>query len=317
MRWVRVWVSGARGKLGREVGRQLRAGGHEVVEADLTAPAAADPAAPGGADPAGPGSAGQAGPGGADPAGVGPVGVVDLMDREAVARSLVGVDAVVHCAGIASPENIEPVRLLEANAITTFNALEEAWRLGIRTAVLASSGSIYGTAWSPEEIGVPEVPIDEDTELRYVDPYALTKDVLERMGQLYARRGMQVTALRFHWILTPDEVRRYIAEAPPEENRRNLWGYVDLAEAARACVLSLHPRPEAERYAALVIAAEDTGMDEPTADLLAGYSPDTKVRGDLAGTVSLFDCRRAAEVIGWRHHSRWRSDEPGRRRTAE
>ena len=86
------------------------------------------------------------------------------------------------------------------------------------------------------------VPIDEETALRYVDPYALTKDILERMGQMYARRGMQVTALRFHWILTPDEVRRYIAEAPPEDNRRNLWGYVDLAEAARACVLSLQPR---------------------------------------------------------------------------
>jgi UDP-glucose 4-epimerase len=151
------------------------------------------------------------------------------------------------------------------------------------------------------------VPIDEETALRYVDPYALTKDVLERMGEMYARRGMQVTALRFHWILTPDEVRRYIAEAPPEDNRRNLWGYVDLAEAARACVLSLQPRTTAERYETLVIAAEDTGMEQPTADLLARYSPDTVVTGDLSGTRSLFDCRRAAEVIGWTHHSRWRN----------
>ena len=101
-----------------EVCRQLVADGHEVVEADLVGP-----------------------------------GAVDLRDREAVARSLRGVDAIVHCAGIASPENITPVRLLEANALTTFNALEEAWVQGIRTAVLASSGSIYGTAWSPEEIG--------------------------------------------------------------------------------------------------------------------------------------------------------------------
>ena len=268
---MRIWVSGARGKLGSEVCRQLRTDGHEVVEADLT---------------------------GSD--------AVDLSDREAVARSLAGVDAIVHCAGIASPENIEPVRLLEANAITTFNALEEAWTLGIRTAVLASSGSIYGTAWSPEELAVPSVPIDEDTELRYVDPYALTKDVLERMGQMYARRGMQVTALRFHWILTPDEVRRYIAEVPPEHNRRNLWGYVDLAEAARACGLSLRPRPDSERYAALLIAAEDTGMHQPTTDLLAHYSPDTALRRELPGNTSPFDSSRAATLIGWHHHSRWR-----------
>ncbi len=272
MRWVRIWVSGAKGRLGTEVCRQLVAEGHEVVEADLVGP-----------------------------------GAVDLSDREAVARSLRGADAIVHCAGIASPENIASVELLQKNAITTFNALEEAWVQGIRTAVLASSGSIYGTAWSPEEIGTPSVPIDEETALRYVDPYALTKDVLERMGEMYARRGMQVTALRFHWILTPDEVRRYIADAPPEENRRNLWGYVDLGEAARACVLSLQPRMADERYETLVIAAEDTGMEQPTADLLARYSPDTVVTADLSGTTSLFDCRRAAELIGWTHHSRWRN----------
>lgn len=271
MRRVRIWVSGARGKLGSEVCRQLVADGHEVVEADLTGPAP-----------------------------------VDLSDREAVARSLRGADAIVHCAAIPSPENITPVRLVEINALTTFNALEEAWTQGVRTAVLASSGSIYGTAWSPEELTLAEVPIDEETELRYVDPYALSKDLLERTGQMYARRGMQVTALRFHWILTPTEVRRYIAEAPPEENRRNLWGYVDLVEAARACVLSLRPRPTAQRFETLVIAAEDTGMEESTAELLARYSTDTAIRGDLPGTTSPYDCRRAAEIIGWTHQSRWR-----------
>ncbi|MFI5697986.1 NAD-dependent epimerase/dehydratase family protein [Kribbella sp. NPDC051586] len=268
---MRIWVSGARGKLGAEVCRQLVAGGHEVIEADLSGP-----------------------------------GPVDLMDRDAVARSMRGAEAIVHCAGIASPENIEPVRLFELNALTTFNALEEAWKLGIRTAVLASSGSIYGTAWSPEEIGTPDVPVDEDTDLRYVDPYALTKDVLERMGQLYARRGVQVTALRFHWILTPDEVRRYIADAPPKDNRRNLWGYVDLAEAARACVLSLEPRTH-DRFATLVIAAEDTGRHEPTAALLARYSPQTRIHTELAGTTSLFDSSRAAAVINWTHHTTWRN----------
>jgi UDP-glucose 4-epimerase len=268
---VRIWVSGARGKLGSEVCRQLSVDGHEVVEADLTGP-----------------------------------GPVDLTDREAVARSLRGADAIVHCAGIASPENIAPAQLLRINAITTFNALEEAWTQGIRTAVLASSGSIYGTAWSPEELTEPAVPIDEATPLRFVDPYALTKDVLERTGQMYARRGLQVTALRFHWILEPTEVREFITSAPPEDNRRNLWGYVDLAEAARACVLSLRPRPETERYETLLIAAEDTGRLEPTTEMLARYLPDTEIRADLPGTASLYDCRRAAEVIGWTHRSSWR-----------
>jgi nucleoside-diphosphate-sugar epimerase len=236
-----------------------------------------------------------------------------------------GVDAIVHCAGIASPENIEPVELFEVNALTTFNALEEAWKAGVRTAVLASSGSIYGTAWAPEELDIPSVPIDEKTELRYVDPYALTKDVLERMGQMYARRGMQVTALRLHWILTPDEVLRWIADVPPEDNRRNLWGYVDLSEAARACLLALEPRtthhpaleprvsgsvalePRDTQYAALVLAAEDTGRREPTEQLLRDHYPNATLDRPLPGTSSPFDSSRAAEMLGWHHHSTWRS----------
>jgi UDP-glucose 4-epimerase len=126
------------------------------------------------------------------------------------------------------------------------------------------------------------------------------------MGQTYARRGVQVTALRFHWILTPDEVRRYIADAPPEDNRRNLWGYVDLGEAARACALSLQPRTD-NRYATLVIAAEDTGRPEPTAELLARYSPHTKIHTALTGTTSLFNTHQAANTIDWIHHSTWRT----------
>lgn len=264
---MRVWVSGSRGKLGAEVCRQLVSGGHQVAEADLA------------------------------------IGV-DLLDRAAVVDSMRGCQAIIHCAGIASPEDIEPAVLVRTNTITTFNALEEAWNHGIRTAVLASSGSIYGTAWSPDELPWLTVPVNEETPLRYVDPYALTKDLLERTGAMFARRGMSVTALRFHWILRADEVGPLIDAAPPEANVRNLWGYVDLGEAARACLLSLHR--EGNPFEALLIAAEDTGRSEPTLELMARYSPGTAIRADLPGTTGAFDCGRAAKVIGWTHQSRWR-----------
>ncbi|MCO1657615.1 hypothetical protein [Pseudonocardia humida] len=55
--------------------------------------------------------------------------------------------------------------------------------------MLASSGSIYGPAWAPEPPAQPYLPVDEDSPLQYVDPYALTEDFLERTGQMYARRG--------------------------------------------------------------------------------------------------------------------------------
>ena len=140
-----MWVSGSQGRLGTEVCRQLAEAGHSVVGADIK-------------------------PGITDP--------VDLLDRRAVADSLRDAEAIVHCAGISSPEGVEPAELVRVNTMTTFNALEEAWSAGIRTAVLASSGSIYGTAWSPDPIDQPYLPVDEDSPLQYVDPYALSKDFL-------------------------------------------------------------------------------------------------------------------------------------------
>jgi UDP-glucose 4-epimerase len=271
---MKVWVSGARGKLGREVCRLLEAEGHQCVAADRV-----------------PDSAGES---------------VDLLDAKAVATSLRGCDAVVHCAGIPSPENIEPVELVRINTLTTFNALEEAWRAGIRKAVLASSGSIYGSAWSPEPVFQPYLPVDEESPLQYVDPYALTKDYLERAGQMYARRGMTVTALRFHWILSAAEVRSVAVPMADADRVGGLFGYVDLEDAARACLLALRPRPGTGPYEVLVIAAEDTTTDTPTEELLARHSPQSEKRRALTGSAGAFEVSRAKDVIGWEPRTTWR-----------
>ncbi|NNG19117.1 NAD(P)-dependent oxidoreductase [Naumannella sp. ID2617S] len=268
---MRVWVSGTSGKLGGEVARQLREQGHEVSEADIRSPHP-----------------------------------VNLLDDAAVANSLKGCEAIIHCAGIPSPEGQQPAHLVHSNVMSTFNALEAAWRAGIRTAVLASSGSIYGTAWAPEPLQHAYLPVDEDAPLRYRDPYALTKDVLERTGAMYARRGMTVTALRFHWILTVDEVRR-LAERPADGGEaKNLWGYVELSDAARACLLALTPNPGPNRFQPLLIAAADTRVHEPIEELLDRYCPEVERRRPLTGSQGAFDCSRAAEVIGWRAETTWR-----------
>jgi UDP-glucose 4-epimerase len=272
---MRVWVSGAAGKLGSEVVRQLRASGHQVVAVDRR---------------------------GDD------VDLVDLEDPGQVAASLAGCEAIIHCAAIPSPADVQPAHLVRNNTMSTFNALEEAWQAGIRTAVLASSGSIYGTAWSPEPISQPYVPVDEDSPLQYVDPYALTKDFLEATGRMYARRGMIITALRFHWILTEDEVRDLAQQIPVADETKNLWGYVDLADAARACIAAVHRAETEDRYAVLVIASDQTRVHEPIEDLLATYCPDTEQRVRLTGRTGAYDCSRAEQTIGWRPESDWRGD---------
>jgi UDP-glucose 4-epimerase len=269
---MNIWVSGTAGKLGSAVSERLRRAGHEVTGVDLR----------------------HDGP-----------DRVDLLDFDAVLASMAGAEAVIHCAAIPSPAGTEPSALVQTNVMSTFNVMEAASRHGITRAVLASSGSIYGTAWSPEPIEPPYVPIDEDTPLLYVDPYALTKDVGERIGAMFARRGVVTVSLRFHWILAADELRRLRNTIDEEENTRNLWGYVELDDAARACELSLRADLGDEGHAAFVIAASDTLLSKPTEELLDRWLPGVERRRALPGTTGGYDCRRAAEVLGWRPAFGW------------
>jgi UDP-glucose 4-epimerase len=270
-----VWVSGSSGKLGSEVVRQLREAGDHVIEADLV---------------------------GESP--------VDLLDPAAVAESMRGAVAVIHCAAIPAPVNIEPADLMRINTLATFNALEQAWLAGIGTAAVASSASIYGPAWSDEwtspALRFESVPVDEDTPLTFVDPYALSKDVTEGTCRMFARRGMTVTALRFHWIASVEQARERVATEPEAEGAVGLWGYTELGDAARACILSLGPLAAHRGYEALVIVADDTLSEVPTEDLLDRHLPNITRRRTIPGMGSAFDSSRAAEVIGWRPQHSWR-----------
>ena len=266
-----VWVSGSRGKLGREVCRQLRAVGVRVLEADLQ---------------------------GASP--------VDLTDADEVARSMRGATAIIHCAAIPTPEHTDPSELVRNNTMACFNALEQAWKAGIRTAVLVSSGSIYGTSFSPEPLLFSTLPVNESTPIDFVDPYALTKDFTERMGEMYARRGMTITALRPQWILTSREAEHVARTRSDADGAASLWGWIHIEDVARACVLALQPRPEHRGYEVVVIASEDTLSETPTSDLLDRHLGAATRHRDFQGHVGGFDTSRAAIVLGWHATRSWR-----------
>lgn len=150
-----VWVSGAAGKLGSAVVAMLRANGVDVTAVDRISDSPA-------------------------------VRRVELVEFEATKESMVGADAVVHLAAYPSPEQVTPSWLVQNNVMATFNVFAAAFQLGVQRVVMASSGSIYGYAWAPELFAPAYLPVDEDTPLVFVDPYALSKDLGERIGRMYA-----------------------------------------------------------------------------------------------------------------------------------
>lgn len=120
--------------------------------------------------------------------------VCDLNDDAAVARAVVGCDAILHLAAMADVNEVvtDPVRTDRVNVRGTLTLLEAARAEGLERFLYASTVWVYGNAPGPE-------PHDEDTPL-VLPPHLYTATKLA--GEMYCRSyqalyDLQTTILRF------------------------------------------------------------------------------------------------------------------------
>ncbi len=267
----RVLVTGAAGRLGSAVLRRLAAQGVAVVGLDRLDPGGIETFFTGSAD-----------------------------DVELVAAALTGVDTVIHLAAIPQPGLDADEKVFVGNAAATFVVLDQAARVGVRRAVIASSLSITGLPFSPKPAVPDYVPVDEAMPLQVADPYALSKQADEATADMVARRdGMDVVALRFPMLGTPEflakEAIKYRED--PGVGAGSLWAYLDTRDAATACWRSVTADVTGSRP--LYVAAPDTLSPYPTAELVARYLPGTLVRTPLPGRSVPIDTSAAAAALGF------------------
>ena len=163
-----------------------------------------------------------------------PVSIVDLRDREAVSRSLRGVDIVVHQAAmVGMGVDLDDLPdYVGNNDLGTAVMLAEMARAGVSRMVLASSMVVYGEgAYECQEhgsqrpqpravadlaagrfeascpvcgAGLTSVPVSEDAPLDPRSVYAATKLAQEHLAASWARQaGGSVVALRYHNVYGP------------------------------------------------------------------------------------------------------------------
>jgi nucleoside-diphosphate-sugar epimerase len=292
----RVCVTGASGRAGRAVVRDLLEHGYEVTSTDLEV------------------SREDAGKG---------ILRADLTDYGQAVEVLKGVDAVVHLANIPAPGLQTPAVTFNDNMSMNFNIFYAAVNSELRRVVWASSETTLGLFFGVsrqhfrdmEVDGRPPryAPVDEDHYPYPTVTYALSKVASETVaGQISEWSGVPFVALRFSNIMYPEDYQEFPSYwSDPHLRKWNLWGYVDVRDVAASCRQALSAPSEAVAGSpGLIIAAADTVMNRPSAGLMSEVFPGVPLTREIGEFETLLAIDRAREMIGYEPHHTWRDDVP-------
>ncbi len=280
---MRIAVTGSSGLLGRAAVERLRADGHDVIGFDIA------------------GAAGQG------------FTRVDFTDYGQTLDAFLGVtarheglDAVVHLAAIPVNGLVPDAATFHNNMTVSFNVLFGALRAGIRTIVYASSITAMGF---PFEEAPAALPVDESASAAN-NTYGLGKVLEEAMVAQLVRWNAEtsITALRYTNVVAPDGYETFSRAGDPTYRRDLIGSYVDARDGALAVSLALeHAAPGLEIYN---IAAPDSGLSIPSAELAASWFPGTPVTKPLGEFESLMSTDKAQRMLGFAAEHLWRDNLP-------
>lgn len=277
---MRIALTGSSGKLGTVVARELRAAGHDVIGFDVR---------------------GERGPGFVQ---------VDLTDYGQVVDALTavndqhdGFEALVHLAAIPAPGIRSDIATFHNNMASTFNVFWAATRLGIHKIVYASSETVLGL---PFDVPPPYIPVDEEYAPRPESVYSLVKTLEERLAVELVRWNpeLSITALRFSNVMVPEDYADFPFDDDARTRKWNLWGYIDARDGAQAVERALETAPAG--FDTFIIAAADTVMTRPNAELVAEVFPGVATRGDLGENTTLLSIDKARRLLGYDPGHSWR-----------
>ena len=279
----RIVVTGGSGAAGRYVVEELLCHDYAVLNLDRVPP---------------------------DPA-LSPYTQLDLTDYQAVAAAMAGYDAVIAFGANPNPDFdfATGAERFHNNVLCTYNAFNAAAALGMQRVVWASSETVLGF---PFENNRPaSVPVDETHAQQPQGSYSLAKVVCEElarhMNRLY---DLPIIGLQYSNILfTGTDHPANYAEIPgywadKASRKFNLWGYIDARDAATAARLALES--DLKTADNFIIAAADTIMNCPNAELMEAVFPDVPIEKGTGEYESLLSTSKAQRLLGFTPRYSWR-----------
>lgn len=277
---MRIVVTGAAGKIGRWTVRTLLEAGHEVIASDrkLREESASQKFI-------------QA----------------ELRDYGQVCQLLMGSDAVVHLGNIPTDVRNTSQALFENNMLVNFNILEACKDLKISKLVWASSETVLGYPFVPEELSY--LPVDEEHPMRAKSSYAMAKILTEHLtGMYYDLTNLQIVTLRFANIYEPDEYEKipimHWNDLQKDYQKKNAWAYCDVRDAAAACRLAVEKNNLGNEV--FHITAPDTIMPDLSEDLVKRYFPNVTLKRAVQGHETLMAHDKARKILGYEPRYTWR-----------
>jgi nucleoside-diphosphate-sugar epimerase len=290
---MRVLVTGGSGRLGRSVVATLTERGHTVTSVDTAPP-----------------------PAGTD--GVTADLLVDAEREDVFTRAR--PEAVVHLAGIAVPFGRPDLETISVNARLAWAVLSSAEAHGARSAVAASSPTVYGyntPSWQPAYL-----PLDEAHPVAPWHAYGLSKAFIEQTVATLARtaKACTFTCVRPGYVVAPEEwagavtqLGHTIAErlADPALAATSLFNYVDARDAGELFALVIENPDRVGGGQVFNAMAADPLATGPVHELLPKYHPTTAGHAAvLADGRAVFTSEAARTALGWNPTRTWRDQVP-------
>ena len=278
---MQILVTGASGRIGRYVVKELVSAGHNVTGIDILSSEAKSSR----------------------------FFRVDLTDAGEIYQALAAAEAeaVVHLGAWANAGVVPDTRTYGDNVRGTFNVFQACADLGIQRVVSASSAQVYGFAKEPPVY----VPVDEAHPLRPANCYALSKVVGQQTADYFVKRfGMTILSFRFMGIRIPAQLDAETDELAqdPSTGTSLLWTRTDARDAAIACRLVVEA--ESVPSGPYNITGARVVLSELTATLVERYFGDkTEVRDALPDHISPVSCAKAEAAFGYQPQFVWSMSE--------
>lgn len=158
---MRIFITGAAGKVASDIAPMLMASGHEIKAVDMKEP----------------GECGYAG-----------YSVCNIMDYDSLKTAMGSCDVVLHLAAIPRPNLADASEIFSINCQGTFNVFRAAEENGIKKVIQASSISALGSNFGVSEAPIKYFPIDEEHPTFTTDAYSFSKNVAEDIAAYFWRR---------------------------------------------------------------------------------------------------------------------------------